>query len=184
MSKYSVKKPVTILMCIMIVIVLGIYSLTKQSLGLFPEMNLPYVVVVTPYVGASAEEVTEKVTSGVESQVTSMNNFSSVQSTSSSNYSVVIVEFNDGTNMDTVMIDLRTKLDNIEFPEGTTKPTILKVSPDMLPVMTVSVSMENDEIDPEQSFIKTTQFVENELIIKPSRRSCGSINEWCFINCC
>ena len=169
MSKYSVKKPVTILMCIMIVIVLGIYSLTKQSLGLFPEMNLPYVVVVTPYVGASAEEVTEKVTSVVESQVTSMNNFSSVQSTSSSNYSVVIVEFNDGTNMDTVMIDLRTKLDNIEFPEGTTKPTILKVSPDMLPVMTVSVSMENDEIDPEQSFIKTTQFVENELITRLDR---------------
>ena len=169
MSKYSVKKPVTILMCIMIVIVLGIYSLTKQSLGLFPEMNLPYVVVVTPYVGASAEEVTEKVTSVVESQVTSMNNFSSVQSTSSSNYSVVIVEFNDGTNMDTVMIDLRTKLDNIEFPEGTTKPTILKVSPDMLPVMTVSVSMENDEIDPEQSFIKTTQFVENELITRLNR---------------
>lgn len=169
MSKYSVKKPVTILMCIMIVIVLGIYSLTKQSLGLFPEMNLPYVVVVTPYVGASAEEVTEKVTSVVESQVTSMNNFSSVQSTSSSNYSVVIVEFNDGTNMDTVMIDLRTKLDNIEFPEGTTKPTILKVSPDMLPIMTVSVSMENDEIDPEQSFIKTTQFVENELITRLNR---------------
>lgn len=169
MSRYSVKKPVTILMCIMIVIVLGIYSLTKQSLGLFPEMNLPYVVVVTPYVGASAEEVTEKVTSVVESQVTSMNNFSSVQSTSRSNYSVVIVEFNDGTNMDTVMIDLRTKLDNIEFPEGTTKPTILKVSPDMLPVMTVSVSMENDEIDPEQSFIKTTQFVENELITRLNR---------------
>lgn len=169
MSKYSVKKPVTVLMCIMIVIVLGIYSLTKQSLGLFPEMNLPYVVVVTPYVGASAEEVTEKVTSVVESQVTSMNNFSSVQSTSNSNYSVVIVEFNDGTNMDTVMIDLRTKLDNIEFPEGTTKPTILKVSPDMLPVMTVSVSMENDETDPEQSFIKTTQFVENELITRLNR---------------
>lgn len=169
MSKYSVKKPVTVLMCIMIVIVLGVYSLTKQSLGLFPEMNLPYVVVVTPYVGASAEEVTEKVTSVVESQVTSMNNFSSVQSTSNSNYSVVIVEFNDGTNMDTVMIDLRTKLDNIEFPEGTTKPTILKVSPDMLPVMTVSVSMENDETDPEQSFIKTTQFVENELITRLNR---------------
>ncbi len=169
MSKYSVKKPVTVLMCIMIVIVLGIYSLTKQSLGLFPEMNLPYVVVVTPYVGASAEEVTEKVTSVVESQVTSMNNFSSVQSTSNSNYSIVIVEFNDGTNMDTVMIDLRTKLDNIEFPEGTTKPTILKVSPDMLPVMTVSVSMENDETDPEQSFIKTTQFVENELVTRLNR---------------
>lgn len=169
MSKYSVKKPVTVLMCIMIVIVLGIYSLTKQSLGLFPEMNLPYVVVVTPYVGASAEDVVENVTTVVESQVTSMNNFSSVQSTSNANYSIVIVEFNDGTNMDSVMIDLRTKLDNIEFPEGTTKPTILKVSPDMLPVMTVSVSMENDETDPEQSFIKTTQFVESELITRLNR---------------
>lgn len=169
MSKYSVKKPITVLMCIMIVIVLGVYSLTKQSLGLFPEMNLPYVVVVTPYVGASAEEVNEKVTTVVESQVTSMNNFSSVQSTSNSNYSIVIVEFNDGTNMDTVMIDLRSKLDNITFPEGTTKPTIMTVSPDMLPVMTVSVSMENDESDPEQSFIKTTQFVENELITRLSR---------------
>lgn len=170
MSKYSVKKPVTVLMCIMIVIVLGLYSLTKQSLGLFPDMNLPFVVVVTPYAGATAEDVVDDVTSVVETQVTSMNNFSSVTSTSNQHFSIVIVEFNDGTNMDSVMIDLRSKLDNITFPEGVTKPTILQISPDMLPVMTISVSIDYpEETDQEQQFIKATQYVSDELITRFSR---------------
>ena len=170
MSKYSVKKPVTVLMCILIVVVLGLYSLTKQSLGLFPDMNLPYVVVVTPYAGASAEDVVEDVTSVVESQVTSMNNFSAVSSTSNQHFSIVMVEFNDGTNMDSVMIDLRSKLDNLTFPEGVTKPTILQISPDMLPVMTVSVSVDiPNETDQEQQFIKATQYVSDELITRFSR---------------
>ena len=170
MSKYSVKKPVTVLMCILIVIVLGVYSLTKQSLGLFPEMNLPYVVVVTPYAGASAEDVAEDVTSVVESQVTSMNNFANVSSTSNQHYSIVIVEFNDGTNMDSVMIDLRSKLDNITFKEGVTKPTILQISPDMLPVMSVSVSVDYpEEKDEEQAFIKASQYVNSEIIDRLSR---------------
>ena len=170
MSKYSVKKPVTVLMCILIVIVLGVYSLTKQSLGLFPEMNLPYVVVVTPYAGASAEDVAEDVTSVVESQVTSMNNFANVSSTSNQHYSIVMVEFNDGTNMDSVMIDLRSKLDNITFKEGVTKPTILQISPDMLPVMSVSVSVDYpEEKDEEQAFIKASQYVNSEIIDRLSR---------------
>lgn len=164
MSKYSVRKPITVLMGILIVIVLGVFSLTKLSLGLFPEMNLPYVVVVTPYAGASAETVVEEVTRVVESNVTSMNNFATVDSVSREHFSVVIVEFNEGTNMDTVLIDLRTKLDNITFPEGVTKPTIMKVSPDMLPVMTVSLSAEFPELSDEQEFIKTTQFINTELL--------------------
>ena len=94
MSKYSVKKPVTVLMCILIVIVLGVYSLSNQSLGLFPEMNLPYVVVVTPYAGASAETVADEVTDVIETQVTSMNNFVSVTSNSNQHFSMVTIEFN------------------------------------------------------------------------------------------
>ena len=169
MSKYSVKKPVTVLMCILIVIVLGVYSLNNQSLGLFPEMNLPYVVVVTPYAGASAETVADEVTDVVESQVTSMNNFATVTSNSQQHYSMVIVEFNEDTNMDAVMIELRTKLDNITFPEGVTKPTILQVSPDMLPVMTVSVSVDYEGLSDNESFIKATQYVEDEILDRLAR---------------
>ncbi len=170
MSKYSVRKPVTVLMCILIVVVLGVYSLTRQSLGLFPEMNLPYVVVVTPYPGASAEDVVDDVTSVVETQVTSMNNFYGVSSTSNQHYSIVMVEFNEGTNMDSVMIDLRSKLDNVTFPEGASKPTILQISPDMLPVMTVSVTVDYpEEKDEEQAFIKASQYVNMDVIDRLSR---------------
>lgn len=169
MSKYSVKKPVTVLMCILIVIVLGVYSLSKQSLALFPNMNLPYVVVVTPYAGASAETVADEVTDVIESQVTSMNNFASVTSTSSQHYSMVMIEFNEDTNMDSVMIDLRSKLDNITFPEGVTKPTILQVSPDMLPVMTASVSVDYEGLSDDEAFIKATQYIKDEILERLSR---------------
>lgn len=164
MSKYSVRKPITVLMGILIVMVLGIFSLTKMSLALFPDMNLPYVVVVTPYPGANAETVVEDITSKVESQVTSMSGYSSVQSTSREHYSIVIVEFNEGTNMDGVMIDLRSRLDNMTFPETATKPTIMQVSPDMLPVMTVSMSVEYPDLSDEEEFIKTTEFINHEIM--------------------
>lgn len=164
MSKYSVNKPVTVLMGILIVMVLGVFSFTKLSLGLFPDMELPYVVVVTPYAGAEAEEVLEDVTKVIESKVTSMTNFKEVTSTSSDHYSVVMIEFQDGTNMDSVSIALRQTLDNISFPDGVTKSTIMNVSPDMLPVLTVSISAEYADLDDEQEFIKATEFVKNELL--------------------
>lgn len=164
MSKYSVRKPITVLMGILIVMVLGVFSLTKMSLALFPDMNLPYVVVVTPYPGASAEVVVDDITTEIESQVTSMSGYASVQSTSREHYSIVIVEFNQGTNMDSVMIDLRTKLDNMTFPKTATKPTIMQVSPDMLPVMTVSMSVEYPELSDEEEFIKTTEFINHEIM--------------------
>ncbi len=169
MSSYSVKKPITVLMVTLIVVVLGVFSLTKLSLGLFPEMNLPYAVVVTPYVGADAETVVNDVTSPIESKVTSLNNFKQVSSTSSEHYSVVIVEFEEGTDMNNIVIELRETLDNIDFPEGVENPTLMRISPDMLPVMSVSMSVEYPELNDEQEFIKATEFINNDILERLNR---------------
>ena len=82
MSKYSVRRPITVLMGILIVIVLGIFSVTKLPLSLFPDINLPFVVTITPYPGENPETVEMDVTNQIEAAVSTIGNFSEVQSTS------------------------------------------------------------------------------------------------------
>ncbi|MFA6647594.1 MAG: efflux RND transporter permease subunit, partial [Candidatus Izemoplasmatales bacterium] len=100
MSKYSVKRPITVLMGILIVIVLGIYSVTKLPLSLFPDINLPYVVTITTYAGENPETIEREVTEKIEASVQTIGNFSEVQSMSYDNFAVSIITFAEQTNMD------------------------------------------------------------------------------------
>ena len=166
MSKYSVRKPITVLMGMLIIIVLGILGLTKMSMGLFPNMELPYMIVVTPYVGADAETVYDEVTSKIESKVSSISNYNGMSSTSSEHYSMVMIEFLEGTNMDKVMVELREELNNIDFIEGVDNSTLMQISPDMLPVMSISMSVDYEGLTDEEELIKTTEFINKECMDK------------------
>ena len=166
MSKYSVRKPITVLMGMLIIIVLGIFGLTKMSMGLFPNMELPYMIIVTPYVGADAETVYDEVTSKIESKVSSISNYNGMSSTSSEHYSMVMIEFLEGTNMDKVMVELREELNNIDFIEGVDNSTLMQISPDMLPVMSISMSVDYDGLTDEEELIKTTEFINKECMDK------------------
>jgi HAE1 family hydrophobic/amphiphilic exporter-1 len=165
MSRYSVKRPISVLMGILIVIVLGFYSVTKLPLTLFPEINLPFIVTVTTYPGENPETIEKEITDKIESSVATIGNFVEVQSMSYESFAVSIVTFADNTNMDAVVIELRENLNNINFAEGVGNTRILRISPDMLPVMTITLSKVYDEdLTDEEILIRNTQWLNTEIL--------------------
>lgn len=144
LAKFSVKKPYTVAVAIILVLILGVVSYTHMSVDLIPSINLPYAVVTTTYIGATPEKVEQVVTSPLEQVMASVNNVKNINSISSENVSIVILEFNEDTNMDSAIIELRENLDMVSsyFPEEIGNPTIMKINPDMMPIVTVSASIE------------------------------------------
>lgn len=144
MEKFSVKKPYTVLVGVIMVIVLGIVSFTKMSADLLPSINLPYVMIMTTYIGASPETVETVVTKPIESAMATVSNIENISSISSENYSMVTLEFAQGANMDSVSLEIRESLDQIEsyWDDSVGNPIIMKLNPDMLPVMIAAVGVE------------------------------------------
>ena len=151
LSKFSVKKPFTIVVAIVLVVILGVVSYTHMSVDLFPSFNMPYAVVSTSYPGASPEEVEKKVTEPLEQGLSSISNIKQVSSISSEHSSMVILQFNDDTNMDSAMLEMRESLDLITayFPDDIGAPMIMKINPDMMPILATAVSV--DGMDAQQS---------------------------------
>ena len=143
-SKFSVKKPYTVLVAVIMVIILGVVSLTKMTTDLLPNISLPYVIVMTTYPGASPETVEMVVTKPVEASMATISNVESISSTSSENYSMVIMEFAQSANMDSISLEIRESLDQIKtyWDDSVGNPIIMKLNPDMLPVMVAAVGME------------------------------------------
>ncbi len=144
-GKFSVKKPYTVLVAVIIAIILGVVSFTRMTTDLLPNISLPYVIVMTTYVGASPETVETVVTEPVEAAMATVSNIENVSSTSSENYSLVILEFSQTADMNSVSLEIRESLDQIEsyWDEGVGSPIIMKMNPDMLPVIIAAVGGEN-----------------------------------------
>ena len=104
MSKYSVKKPFTVLVAVVMLLVLGIVSFTKMTTDLLPSISLPYILVITTYPGASPEKVENDVTQVLESALGTVNGVENVTSVSNENYSMITLEFAEDTNMDSAMV--------------------------------------------------------------------------------
>ena len=113
LSKFSVKKAYTVMVGIVLVIILGVVSLSKMSTDLLPSMNLPYAIVITTYTGASPEQVESTVTQPIEEAMASTSNIKNISSTSSNDMSMVVLEFEQTANMDSVTVEMRESLDQI-----------------------------------------------------------------------
>lgn len=168
-SKFSVKKPFTILVAVIIILVLGVVSYMNMTVDLIPSFNLPYAVISTTYVGASPEEVEQKVTGPLEQGMASINNISEVSSVSNENVSMVILKFNEDTNMDTAMIEMREKLDMLEsyLPDGAGTPMIMKLNPNMMPILSTAVSVDG------MSAEEASQYINDKVI--PEIESVGGV---------
>lgn len=144
MSGYSVKKPYTIFMAVIMVIILGVVSFTSMTTDLFPKMELPYVVVVTTYPGATPEKVELAVTKPLEQTLATTSGVKNITSVSQENMSMVILEFENGINMDSAMIEMNGSLDLIKgsLDDMVSSPILMKMNPDMLPLMVASVDMD------------------------------------------
>lgn len=165
MSKFSVKKPYTVFVAVVICLILGAVSFTRMSTDLLPEFSLPYVVVVTTYPGASPDKVESTVTEPLESGLGTVNGVENVTSTSNENYCTVMLEFAEETNMDSAMVKLSNALDLITLPDGAGKPMIMEVSMDMMPVIYASVDYEGKDI------YELSDFVENTVVPTMERQN-------------
>ena len=159
-SKFSVKRPYTVLVGVVLILVLGYVSFTSMQTDLLPDMNLPYAIVYTTYIGASPEEVETTVTRPIEQAMATISNIENISSTSSENLSMVILEFAQTANMDSITVDMREKLDQIEgaWSDSVGNPIIMKLNPDMMPVMVAA--LEGGDL----SQSELTDLVENEIL--------------------
>lgn len=165
-SKFSVKKPYTVLVGVIMAIVLGVVSFTKMTTDLLPNISLPYVIVMTTYIGASPETVEMAVTKPVESSMATVSNIESISSVSSENYSMVILEFAQNADMNSVSLEIRENLDQIKsyWDDSVGNPIIMKLNPDMMPVMIAAVGQEGADDAQVSDLAKNTIVPELESI--------------------
>lgn len=165
-SKFSVKKPYTVLVGVVLVIVLGVVSFTKMTTDLLPNISLPYVIVMTTYPGASPETVETAVTKPVESSMATVSNIESINSVSSENYSMVILEFAQSTNMDSVSLEIRENLDQLKsyWDDSIGSPIIMKLNPDMMPIMIAAAGVEGMDHAQVSTYVKDTIVPEIESL--------------------
>lgn len=127
--KFSIKRPVTIFMCMCVIVILGIVSISKMDNELMPSMEIPVAAIITTYSGAGPEEVESLVTNVVEGAISSVENLDTFSSTSSEGMSLVIVQFNYGTDMEKAVTHIRDKISSVSrmLPDDVEDPTILKM---------------------------------------------------------
>ena len=163
----AINKPVTTLMIFAAVMVAGLYSLSLLPIDQFPEMEPPYVTVMTTYSGANAEEIETNLTKNLEDAFNSVQGIKEITSTSRDNMSMVMMEFDWGTDLDEAVNDVRDAIDMIYdyLPDGASRPAIFKLSTSMMPILMYSVTAD-------QSYTGLEKLLE-EKVVNPLKRIDG-----------
>ncbi len=145
-AKFSVKKPVTITMIVLIIILLGAVSLSKLQIDLMPSIELPIAIVQTSYSGAGPEEIENLITKPLEQVLVTIENIDTITSISNEGSSILILQFNFNTDMDDTTLQMREKIDMIKgyLPDGTTSPIVMKMDPNSMPIMQLAISTKGD----------------------------------------
>ena len=157
MEKFSVKKPFTVLVAVIMVLMLGFVSITKMKTNLLPNVSTPYLMVVTVYPGASPERVETEVSDVLQNALT-VPGVSKITATSAENYSLLLMQFVDDTDMDSALVQVSNKLDQAksDLPETALTPSVIQYSMNMNAFMTVAVSREGSSVYDLSDFIKNT----------------------------
>ena len=162
MSKFSVKKPLTVFVAVIAILVLGVVAYTKMTPDLLPNMDFPYVMIMTTYPGASPEKVEQEITKPMEQAMSTLEHIQQVSSTSAENVSMVLMEFDDDVNMDTIGVDIQQKITSLSagWDDMVGTPYVLKLNPSMLPVEVAALSMEGMDT------LELTDFLNDTLMNK------------------
>ena len=160
LSKFSVKKPYTVIVGIILVIALGVISFQNMTTDLLPSMDLPYAIVYTTYTGATPEKVEGEVTRPLEAAFSTLTDVKNVSSTSSENLSLVVLEFESGADMNTAMIEISSDVEQVSggWDDSVGTPVVMKLNPDMLPVTVATVSLDDADL------LELSDYVEDELL--------------------
>ncbi len=157
MIRLSVKKPFTILVAVIVVLMLAAVSLTRMTTDLLPTIDTPYLVVVTTYVGASPEKVEEEVTEPLESALGTVSGVAGVVSSSAENYCMIMLEFEEDSDMDAALVKVNNALAEVTLPDLCGTPSIMEISMDMMATMYISVTRDDMDI------YELTDYVEDTL---------------------
>ena len=135
--KSSINKPITTGLIFVAVIILGLFSLSRLPIDQMPEMDPPYVTVMTTYAGANASDIETNITKIIENSLNSVDGLKNITSTSKDNISVVTLEFEWGENIDEALNDIRSYVDLLydNLPDGVSRPMILKLNSSAMPVL-------------------------------------------------
>jgi hydrophobic/amphiphilic exporter-1 (mainly G- bacteria), HAE1 family len=144
--RFSLKHPVPTIVAFLVALVLGAVSVTRLPVDLYPAMEFPIAVVAVQYEGAGPQEVEQLVSKPVEEIMGTIGGVTSVSSTNAEGQSLVVVQFDWGTDMDQAMLSMREKVDQVKgfFPDGTGQPNVFKIDPQALPVLTVGLTGEQN----------------------------------------
>lgn len=146
LTKLSIKRPVSVCIIVLALVVFGVSSLLGSPIELMPDMEMPYLMVMTTYPGAGPEEVEDLVTSDIESSVSTLSGLKNIQSVSQENMSMVLLEMEYGTNMDIAHMDLQEKINMFSnsLPDEASDPVIIEMSMDMMPSIVLSAKPTGD----------------------------------------
>ena len=157
MEKFSVKKPFTVLVAVIMVLMLGFVAITKMQTNLLPDVSTPYLMVVTVYPGASPERVESEVSDVLQNSLT-VPGVEKITATSAENYSLLLMQFTEGTDMNSALVKVSNKLDQAksDLPSTALTPSIIEYSLNMNSFMTVAVSREGSDVYGLSDFVKNT----------------------------
>ncbi|HZK24721.1 MAG TPA: efflux RND transporter permease subunit [Oscillospiraceae bacterium] len=160
LPKFSVEKRYTVFVAVILVLILGAVSFINLQTDLLPKIDLPYLLVMTSYPGASPEEVEMVVTRPIEQVVATTNNIKNISSVSRENSSIVILEFNNDVNLDSATIEINGNLDLIKaaWSDSVGSSMIMRLNPEMLPIMVAAVDIEGKDT------AEVSQIVRGEIL--------------------
>ena len=160
MERFSVRKPFTVLVAVIAVLVIGYVSLSNMTMDLLPHISLPYLMVITTYPGASPERVENEVSTVMERALGTVSNVKNVSTVSAENYSLTQLEFEEDTNMDSVLVKVSSALDQVRgsLPESCGTPSVVELSLDMIATMYVAVEHEGMDI------YALSDYIQNQFI--------------------
>ena len=158
MEKFSVKKPFTVLVAVIMVLMLGFVALTKMQTNLLPDVSTPYLMVVTVYPGASPERVESEVSDVMENALGTVSGVETITATSAENYNLLLMQFNEGTDMNSALVKVSNKIDQTtaSLPSSCLTPSIIEYNLNMNAFMTVAVSREGSDVYGLSDFVSDT----------------------------
>ena len=158
MEKFSVKKPFTVLVAVIMVLMLGFVSISNMQTNLLPDVSTPYLMVVTVYPGASPERVESEVSDVMQNALGTVAGVEKVTATSAENYSLLLMQFSDGTDMNSAMVKVSNKVDQTtsSLPSSCLTPSIIEYSLNMNAFMTVAVSRDGSDVYDLSDFVSDT----------------------------
>ena len=159
MPAFSVKKPLTVYVVTLAILILGVVAYLKMTPDLMPNMDYPYVIVVTSDPGASPESVEKNITKPLEKALATLDQLKEIQSSSQNSVSMVVMEFEDGADMNALGIDIQQQVSTVQgqWDDTVSSPYILKVNPSMIPVMVAAISSSDMDVG------QLSDFVDSEL---------------------